>query len=45
MHSHIAQGNEEMRDRCFYMVVGGMGEKLGKQLCIQPITAIFLLTI
>lgn len=45
MHSHIAQGKEEIRDRCFCMVVGRMGEKLGKQLCIQSITAIFLLGI
>lgn len=26
MHLHIAQGKEEMRDRCFCMVVGGMRE-------------------
>lgn len=25
-HSHIAQGKEEMRDRCFCMVAGGMRE-------------------
>lgn len=45
MHSHIAPGKEEMRDRCFCMLVGGMGKKLGKKLCIQSIIAVFLLTI
>lgn len=45
MHSHIAPGKEEMRDRCFCMLVGGMEKKLGKQLCIQSVIAIFLFTI
>lgn len=36
MNSHIAPGKKEMRGRCFCMLVGGMGKKLGKQL-LQPI--------
>lgn len=36
MHSHSMPRKEEMRGRCFCMLVGGTGKKLGKEL-LHPI--------